>query len=180
MKRMNEQNTAVIIVDIQERLAPAIHKSGQLTDACVTLLNGARLLELPIIITEQYPRGLGPTIEPLREFLSDVATFEKKEFTYAIEPVLEALSANQVEHVIVLGMETHICVYQGTRALLDAGYQVYLPQECVGSRTEDNKANGLSQMQRMGAVITNVETVLFDLIGSAGHPKFKEISALIK
>ena len=173
MKRMNEQNTAVIIVDIQERLAPAIHKSGQLTDACVTLLNGARLLELPIITTEQYPRGLGPTIEPLREFLSDVATFEKKEFTYAIEPVLEALSANQVEHVIVLGMETHICVYQGTRALLDAGYRCICRRR-RGLRTEDNKANGLSQMQRMGAVITNVETVLFDLIGSADTRSLKK------
>lgn len=180
MERMNPKNTAVIIVDIQERLAPAIHESEALTKDCIKLLTGARLLGLPIFTTEQYPKGLGPTIEPMREFLSDVGTFEKKEFTFAIEPMMEALSGQDIDHVIVLGMETHICVFQGTRGLIEEGYEVYLPVECVGSRTRANKENGLAQMEKMGAHITNIETVLYDLIGTAEHEHFRAISGLIK
>ncbi len=180
MNRMNENNTAVIIVDIQERLSPAIADTDQLTDASVTLLRGAQILGLPIFATEQYPKGLGRTIEPLQKFLSDVGTFEKREFTYATENILQALAGHDIEHVIVLGMETHICVFQGTRQLLDDGYEVYLPLECVGSRTNANKENGLYQLGKMGAHITNVETVLYDLIQTSEHPAFREISALIK
>lgn len=180
MKRMNPNNTAVIIVDIQERLSPAIHNTDQLTNDCVKLLSGAELLGLPVFATEQYPKGLGPTVEPLRRFLSDVGTFEKKEFTFATEAILQALAGHDIEHVIVLGMETHICVFQGVRALLHEGYEVYLPVECVGSRTQANKDNALAQLEKMGAHITNLETVLYDLIGTADHEHFRAISSLIK
>lgn len=180
MERMNQNNTAVIIVDIQERLSPVIDSTDNLTDASVTLLRGAQILGLPIFATEQYPKGLGSTIEPLQEFLSEVGTFEKREFTFAIEPILQALSGHDTEHVIILGMETHICVFQGVRELLAQDYEVYLPVECVGSRTKENKTNALAQLDKMGAHITNLETVLYDLIGTSAHPNFREISALIK
>lgn len=177
---MEINNTALIVVDIQERLHPVILEADKMTKECVTLLKGIKLLGVPVIATEQYSKGLGKTVEPIREFLDEETTFEKREYSFAIPEVMEYLEKNNIENVIVLGEETHICVFQGTRALLSAGYNVYLPLSCVGSRTSENKANGFEQMRALGAVISNVETILFDLMKTSTHPHFKEVQNLIK
>lgn len=177
---MDALNTAIIIVDIQERLHPVILEADRMTSECVKLLEGAKLLQLPVIATEQYPKGLGHTIAPLQPYLVDGQVYEKREYSYATTEVLEFLSKHKIKNVIVLGEETHICVFQGTRALLSAGYNVYLPISCVSSRTTENKANGLDQLKTLGAVVSNVETLLFDMMKTSEHPQFKEISKLIK
>lgn len=180
MKRLVPERTAVLLVDLQERLLPVIDQRERLVKDTVQLLEGAKLLELPVFTTEQYPRGLGATVKELQPYVDTDRLYEKKSYSFAVPPLLEALTAAQVETVVVCGAETHICVFQGIRDLLNAGFQVVVPFSCVGSRTEENKANALMLIARMGADIANVETVLFDLLATADHPQFKAVSRLIK
>lgn len=177
---MRSENTAVIVVDIQERLLPVMNEAERLTAQCKMLLEGAQILELPILATEQYSKGLGPTIEPLRGFLVPERTYEKKVYSFAVDELLDALGQLESENVIVIGIETHVCVFQGVRQMLEEGFQVYVPVSCVSSRTVENKENALAQLRDMGAHITNLETVLFDILHTADHPQFKAISKLIK
>lgn len=177
---MKIENTAVIVVDIQERLLPVMREAERLVAQCEMLLEGATLLGLPIFATEQYPKGLGVTTEPIRKYLSPERTFEKKEYSYAVPPLMEALEKLEIDHVIVIGIESHICVFQGTRDMVRAGFEAYVPVSCVDSRTEENKTNALEQLRDYGVHITNVETVLFDLLKTADHPQFKAISRLIR
>ena len=177
---MRPDNTAVIVVDIQDRLIPAMREGDRLLSECEKLLEGARMLEVPIFATQQYTKGLGETADALRPYLSPEQTFEKMEYSFALAPLVDALQGMDIEHVIVIGVESHICVFQGTRDMLADGFQVYLPVSCVDSRTEENKHNALEQLHGFGAHITNVETVLFDLLKNAEHPQFKAISKLIR
>lgn len=177
---MQIENTAIVIVDIQERLLPVMRESDRLVQQCEMLLEGANLLGLPILATEQYPKGLGWTIESLRKYFKEEWTFEKKVYSFALEGLVDVLDDLEIEHIIVAGIESHICVFQGVRDLLEEGFEVYLPVSCVDSRTEENKKNALEQLRDHGAHITNVETILFDLLKTADHPQFKAISKLIK
>lgn len=174
----------LLIIDIQERLAPVIEGQEDLIGKTAVLVQIADTLHLPIFVTEQYPKGLGPTVAPLKTVL-DAATVpvqihEKITFNALTPEVAAALADSGRKQVIIAGMETHICVFQTTRALQAAGYQVFLAQDAVGSRTTVNKQNGLQLMAACGATISNVETLLYDLLQQAGTPQFKTLSKLIK
>jgi nicotinamidase-related amidase len=135
---------------------------------------------LSVIATEQYPKGLGPTIAPLRERL-EAPPLEKVEFSaFANEGARAALLAGGARSIILGGVEAHVCVYQTARDLLAEGFQVFIPREAVLSRTAQNAQVGLALCERAGAVITSVEAVLFELVGSAADKSFKEISRLIR
>lgn len=174
------ENTLVLAVDIQERLMPALHQADEFVAACRRMLTGAQLLALPILLTEQYPKGLGHTLTDIRLLCKDVPLFEKTRFSAFIPDVQKILSERQVDNVVVMGCETHICILQTVLDLLAAGYQVYLPLECLTSRTLVNKDNGLAQMQQAGACVSNIESILFQLLQDAQHGQFKEISKLIR
>jgi len=177
---LNPQHTALLIVDVQERLVKAMPNHIEVEESIATLQQGMDILSLPTLITEQYPRGLGATIESIRTRSPKATIVEKISFSCCGEssfaPALEKLGAKQV---VVTGMETHVCVMQTVFDLLHAGYQVHVPIKATCSRSDANRDNALQRMQQAGAIITNVESVLFELLREAGSAEFKAISKLI-
>lgn len=178
--RLKREDSLVLVVDIQERLVPAMKDKKDIIEKARILLEAAKNMNIDIIASEQYPRGLGSTIEEVKEYIEDENIFSKIEFSACIDPVKSYLEKSAKKNIILLGMETHVCVYQTTRDLLEEGYNVFIVKDAVGSRTEDNMKNGLDLLKEMGAVITNTETVLFDLLKEAGTDEFKMVSKLIK
>lgn len=174
------ENTLILAIDIQERLVPVLHDSSDFVASCRRLLDGAHILQLPVLITEQYPKGLGSTIADIRLVAKNAPVFEKTQFSALTDEVQAALMQHAPQNVILIGCETHVCILQTALGLCSQGYRVYLPQECVASRTLSNKNNGLAQMQQAGAVVGNIESLLFQILQDAKHPHFKAISKLIQ
>lgn len=178
--RLNREDSLIFIIDIQERLVPAMYLGDRVVKNTDILIQGAREMDMPIVATEQYPKGLGATIEDLRDKLDEENIFEKNSFTACIENVESKLKELNKKNIIIVGMETHVCVYQTVRDLLDRDYNVFVVRDAVASRTLENLENGLNLMQALGAVIINTETVVFDLLKKSGTPEFKLLSKLIK
>lgn len=178
---LKRENAFLLVIDIQEKLVPAMNGGEEVVNKAGVLLQAAGLMDIPVAFTEQYPRGLGHTLELLSSKQpDDTRVFEKISFDACTPDVMEAISSSGKKQIIITGIETHVCVFQTVRRLLSEGYRVFLPQDAVGSRQQANKENALTQIRDMGAVVTNTETVLFDLLKVAGSSLFKQISALIK
>ncbi len=177
---LNKDEAVLIIVDIQEKLIPAMKYGQKVIENTAKLASIAKALDMPIIITVQYPKGLGNTVKEINQIADGAAKYEKMKFSACTEEVNNALVGHAKRKVIVTGMETHVCVYQTVRDLLSKGYDVFVVSDAVCSRTKDNYKNGLSLMSEMGGIVTNTETVFFDLMKEAGTPLFKELSKLIK
>lgn len=176
---LEKDNTLLLMIDIQERLVPAMNNGEKVVENVKTLLTAFKELDLPVIHTEQYPKGLGKTLPDLSE-LTSIDAFEKTQFSAYTEDIKSSIFKSGKNNILVIGMETHVCVYQTVRSLLKAEYNVFVVRDCVASRTEENYENALDMMKDMGAVITNMETVLFDILKKAGTPEFKIVSKLIK
>lgn len=179
--RLLRNRAAVLVVDMQERLAAAMNGEAltRVIRRTQALIEGAKAMELPVVVTEQYPKGLGATILPIRSALPDTAKpIEKIDFTCAIPNVLKALG--QRSQVLVCGMETHVCVFQTVRDLVEKEYVPYVCADAVLSRTEEDRQVGLDLCRGAGAVVTTVEAGLFDLLGRAGTPEFKRVSKAVK
>jgi nicotinamidase-related amidase len=177
--RLSKTSTGLLIVDIQERLCaameqPSLERMIQRTRAAI---EGARALGLPIVVTEQYPEGLGHTIAPIRDLLVDVKPIEKINFSCAIDEVMSGLGRSQI---LLAGMEAHICVFQTARDLASQKLTPYVLADAVLSRNSEERQIGLSLCREAGAVITTVESALFDLLGKAGTPEFKRVSQAVK
>lgn len=178
---IERESAVLLIVDIQTRLVPAIADHEQIVHQSSVLLQTANLMELPVLATEQYPRGLGSTVEEIKQDLPEkVVVSEKISFDACTDEIRQALMASGRKQVIICGMETHVCVYQTVRRLLADGYEVFVAADAVGSRTVANKENALAMFRQMGAVVSNTETLIFDLLQVAGTPLFKQVSVLIK
>jgi nicotinamidase-related amidase len=175
-----KEEVVLFVIDIQEKLVPAMKYGKQVIRNTNTLITIAKRLDIPVVATEQYPRGLGKTVSELSKNLDQSSVYEKVAFSGCTREVNSALDLLGRNKVIVTGMETHVCVFQTVRSLLARGYQIFVIGDAVCSRTKENYLNGLALMFSMGAVITNTETVFFDLIKEAGTPLFKELSQLIK
>lgn len=169
-----------MIIDIQDRLAAPMKDKDEVINNTNVLIQAAKEMDMPIIVTEQYPKGLGPTVDELTENLDDVNRFAKIDFSAYVDDIKEAIKQTGRKRVIITGMETHICVFQTTRDLLADGYEVIVARDAVTSRKEENFLNGLDLMKDMGAVISNTESIVFDLLKKAGTPEFKVLSKLIK
>lgn len=180
MHRFSRTASALLIIDIQERLAAAMSppRLERLLNRTLAAIEGAKALGLPIVVTEQYPKGLGPTMKVVSERIPDFKPIEKLEFSAFVPEVKERLTGRS--SVLVTGMETHVCVFQTVRGLGDAKLTAYLAADAVLSRTEVDERVGLELCRNAGAMITTVETVLFDALGKAGGPEFKAISAAVK
>ncbi|WP_422486955.1 isochorismatase family protein [Gudongella sp. DL1XJH-153] len=176
---LDRENTLLLMIDIQERLAPAIHNGDQIVDKNRILLTAMKELQMKVIHTEQYPKGLGKTLPELAELIA-ASPHEKVMFSAYNDEVRDNIFSSGKKNILVTGMETHVCVFQTVRDLLEGKYNVFVITDGVGSRTYENYRNALDMMQEMGAVITNTETVLFDLIKTAGTPDFKIVSKLVK
>lgn len=175
-----KEESLLFIIDIQERLVPAMKNGEEVIDNTNILIAAAKEMKVPIIVTEQYPKGLGPTVPEIEKNLKDVQKFEKTMFSACTDGVVGALESKGKKKIIITGMETHVCVFQTVRDLIDLGYEVYVVSDGVSSRYEKNYRNGLELMRNIGAVITDTETVIFDLLKEAGTPSFKVLSKLIK
>lgn len=178
---LNAENSLFFLIDIQDRLVGMLKNREEIAKNNSILAKAAKILGVPVIASEQYPNGLGSTILEVREYLNIENVLEKTSFsalaTDTIKAKLESLNRKKV---VLTGIETHICVYQTARALLDAGYEVYVVKNACSSRSSKDYRTALELMRDYGAKLTCVETVLFELLGSSKHPNFKEIQALIK
>lgn len=178
---INEHDTALLIIDIQDKLAAIMRHKGQVVNNTLHLIELAKILQIPILLTEQYPKGLGPTLPEIREALPVYAPFEKTAFNCCLEAgFLEKVAALGRKKLLLTGMETHICVLQTGLGLMKEGYSVQVIQDAVCSRTKNNFVTGITYLDRAGAVITGTETVLFQLLQKAGTEAFKVISKRIK
>ena len=179
-QRLKRDDTAVLLVDMQERLATAMDPQAleRVVRRCVALVEGAKALGLPLVVTEQYPKGLGPTLPALRDRLGEVQPVEKLRFSGLVPDVHRQLGGRP--NVVVAGMETHVCVFQTVRDLADAGLHPVLCTDAVLSRFAADREAGLQLARDAGATLSSVEAVLFDLLGEAGSPEFKQVSAAVR
>jgi nicotinamidase-related amidase len=179
---LDRADALLMVIDVQEKLSAAMPKApfAELERNAAVLIRAARRLEIPVIATEQYPKGLGPTVASLRELLPQ-EPMSKMEFSCgASKPIARHVLGSGRKQVVVVGMEAHVCVFQTVRDLLRGGFSVFVAQDAVVSRSEANRDVGLRLCEKAGATLTSTETVLFDLLGVAGTPEFKELTALIK
>ena len=178
MTKLDPERAALVVVDVQEAFRKAIPGFDEVAKAAATLVEGADAIGIPIIVTEQYPKGLGSTVPEVAGHLpAGLEPIEKVRFSAAEAEGFELEGRDQA---IVCGIETHVCVNQTVLDLIDAGKQVHVVADAVGSRTEENRELGLHKMERAGAVISSVETALFELLRGSDNPAFREVQALVK
>jgi nicotinamidase-related amidase len=171
MSLLEREKTALVVVDVQEGFR-SYTTFKTVAQACSKLVRGARILEIPRIVSEQYPKGrTAPEVD-----LQDEPRIEKSVFSAARADGFDLDGRTQA---IVCGIETHVCVSQTVHDLLNRGVEVHVPADAVGSRHELDYERGLERMERAGAVVSTVESVLFELLGRAGTPEFKEVQRLI-
>jgi nicotinamidase-related amidase len=175
-------NTALVIIDVQGRLAQLMYQKETLFDNLQKIIKGAQVLELPIIWNEQLPEKLGPTAPEIAELLVNTTQpIAKASFSCCGNPpFMETLKGNQRKQVLLAGIESHICVYQSCLDLLNLGYEVQVVADAVSSRTAENRQIGLERMKEAGATLTSTEMALFELLRVAEGPKFKEITRIVK
>jgi nicotinamidase-related amidase len=183
IEKLDRARITLLVVDIQERLCAAMpqERLGEVLARTAALIEGARVLSIPTRVTEQYSKGLGPTVALLRERLTAASAkppIEKVEFSAAVPALTSQLGAQR--QVLIAGMETHICVYQTVRDLVGLGHLPVLCADAVLSRSPRDYEVGLQLCRDAGAMVTSVESALFDLLGRAGTPEFKAISAAVK
>lgn len=170
------QESTLLVIDIQERLFPAIEDNTTLAEHSAWLIQVAKRIGVPVLFTEQYSKGLGPTIASLRDGIADEAIIEKLQFSAARDGALFNRPGGERKQFIISGTETHICVLQTVIDLLARGNQVFVVEEAVGSRRASDKALGLARMQQAGASIVSREMVAFEWMEQAGTELFRSIS----
>lgn len=180
MNKLDRNESILLGIDLQERLIPAMLESDATVSAANRLLQGAALLGVPVVMTEQYPKGLGKTIAGISEqFAASTLCFEKTSFSVA--GCVEAMPNLTRKQIVVMGVESHVCVLQSVFDLLtDKSNQVFVVADAVSSRKESDKMLALQRMQLAGAQIVSTEMVLFEWLRAAGTPEFKQISQLVK
>jgi nicotinamidase-related amidase len=179
--RILRENSIGLVIDIQERLVPAMEESEVFVENSKKLIQGLQILGLPLLVTQQYTKGLGETIEEVKALIPDFQYIEKKDFSCFDEPVFaEKLAGSEKKTVIICGIESHVCVLQTAIDLKAAGYTPVVVLDCVSSRSFDNVDLAAERFRHEGIMMTSYESVLFELTRSAGAPGFKEISKLVK
>jgi nicotinamidase-related amidase len=180
-RRIDRARTGLLVVDVQERLLPAIFERDRVLQNTLGLVHGAAALQVPVFATEQYPRGLGPTVPELAVALAGCKPLEKLAFSAWGAPGLpEALQARAVRDVVLCGTEAHVCVAQTCLDVLDAGLRAFVVADAVSSRTAENWRAGVERMRDAGAVIVSTEMILFELLERAGTDEFKQVQRLVK
>jgi nicotinamidase-related amidase len=177
----NIERTLLVVIDIQTKLWNVMFEKEALLDAAQKLVKGCTILGIPLIVTEQNPRGLGPTVPELAQVIPAFQPLPKMCFSCRQEAGFQqALAEKHRDHILLCGIEAHICVYQTALDLTESGYQVQVVADAVSSRSARNREITLSTLQHKGVQITTTEMALFELLRSAENPNFKEISKVIK
>jgi nicotinamidase-related amidase len=177
--RLTASRGALLVVDLQEKLLKGIEAADRVLSRTLLLIRAARILEIPVFATEQYPKGLGPTVESLAALIPNRPA--KTTFHCLGAPgIAESLVDAGIQHVTLAGIEAHVCVAQTALELLRLGYRVQVPADAVGSRFAIDREYALRRLEAAGVVVSTAESALFEWTESAGHPRFKEISTLVK
>jgi nicotinamidase-related amidase len=175
--KLDRDRAALVVVDVQEAFRKAIPAFDQVASATATLVRGAGEMGIPILITEQYPKGLGATVDEVAQYLPDgTEPIDKVRFSAA---EAEGFDLDGRDQAIVCGIETHVCVNQTVLDLLESDVEAHVAADAVASRTDANRDLGLAKMERAGALVTGVEAALFELLGGSDAPEFKSVQALI-
>ena len=181
MKLLERENTGLLVIDVQENLLPVMGQKQRVTGNIIKLLNLSTLFRLPVLLTEQYPKWLGPTISEIIESLPDYQPITKLHFNCCeVEAFDERLKSAGFNSIIVTGVESHICIFQTCVSLLERGYQVQVPQDAVDSRTEENWRVGLELMNKAGVLITSTEAVIYQILKKAGTKEFKKMLKIMR
>ncbi len=178
---LDASDAFLLVVDLQETYRDKLFEWERTIDRCVRLIRAAQLLELPIVCTEQYPKGLGPTVPEVREALGPAPVLEKRSFSALGEaPVREVILASGRRRAILCGIETHACINQTAHDLLDAQCQVHVPEDAVSSRSSSDHQQGYAKMLTSGAIQGCVESILLECMRSSTHPAFRAIQGILK
>lgn len=180
---LEADKVVLVVVDIQERLLPPIFNKDILVKNSQLLVHAAKILDIPIVVTTQYAKGLGPTVPEIAELIPDVAAVDKVDFSCFAKDefgtALNSLSGNR-NTLILCGMESHICVMQTALAGLNRGYLVHVASDAIGSRNEWNWQVGMERMQNAGCVISCTEMIIYEMMKASGTPQFKQLLKYIK
>lgn len=174
---INSDHSCLLVVDIQEKLAPGIHQPQKLIENCRWLIKAAQLFEIPVMASEQYPRGVGPTVAPLRELISEDYIQDKLIFSCADSPeCLVMIEQQQRNQVIIVGMESHVCVLQTALRLNELGQEVFVVADAISSRDPLDTELAIARMSKAGIHIVSREMVAFEWLRGSGAPQFKTFS----
>ena len=181
---MTLENSALVLIDVQEKLMPAMANQAKLTARIQLMIKGCGLLNIPVVVTEQYPKGLGATVPDIELLLSNANVVGRAEKTmFSVRAGAEAfsgLAGQGITNLVIVGIETHVCVAQSALDLLANGFEVYVCTDAVGSRNSNDHETALRRMENSGVIPTTVEAVLFEWCENANHESFKTISKSIK
>ena len=179
--RINRNDSLAVIIDVQEKLFPLIHEHVQLAKNIVIVIKGLRTLGIPMLVTQQYTKGLGATVSPIHEALGEYEHIEKMAFSCCgDDKFISELDRTNRKTVIIMGIECHVCVLQTTLDLLERGFRVVVIEDCVSSRKLNDKLVAVERMRSAGAVISTYESILFELTQVSGTQEFKSIVKLVK
>lgn len=181
MLRLEIAKAALLLIDVQEKFIPTLDGAEGLLRQCRLLLQGANVLGLPVLATEQYPEKLGKTVGALRELIPNVTPVPKLAFSaYALDAIQKRLKVLGSRQLLVAGIETHVCVMQTVLDALDQGLDVFVVRDAVTSRTAESRDAAMARMQQVGAQLVTVEMALFEMLREAGTEPFKQLSRLVK
>lgn len=184
MGRLQRAEALLVVIDVQEKLLPVIHSGDAIVRNIERLIRGMHILDVPVVVTQQYTKGLGPTVPELASTLRETVGYtpvEKSTFSaYGCGEFLSAMRLARRKQILVAGIETHVCVYQTVKDLLGADYHVTLIADALSSRAVENKEIALRRMTADGAHLSSTEMALFELLGQSGTDEFRAISSLIR
>ena len=180
-KRLKRENCILVAIDYQERLVPAMCGKEELIEKSGRLIEGFDILGMPVIITEQYPKGLGRTVPEIKERNAHAEIIEKNTFSaWDNAEFVDLVRKYNKTNAVVVGIEAHVCEQQTVLDMLEEGYNVYVAADCVASRSEFDRDVAIERMRDAGAIITTYESILFDILKWSKAEEFKQISALVK
>jgi len=179
--RILKEESIGLIIDVQERLFPHISENKELEKNINILIQGMKILKMPVMVTEQYSKGLGPTIPTIKTSLGDIRYYEKNSFSCCDNKYFDyEFSGLNKKIVVIAGIEAHVCVLQTSIDLIERGYQPVIVEDCISSRKMLDKQVAIERMRHEGALVTTYESVLFELARVSGTEQFKAISKLVK
>lgn len=179
--KLQLDKSLLILIDMQEKFRPAIHEMDRVVDKSVRLLQAAKMMRVPYLVSEQYPEGLGHTVPELLAMMRETDIFSKTSFScYGDEAMKEAIEGTGRKQIVLAGIETHVCLQQTANDLVRAGYEVFLIEDAASSRYPFDHVTAVDRMRVNDVVITSLEMTLFEWLGDAKNPAFKAVSGLIK
>jgi nicotinamidase-related amidase len=178
---LQKENAALVVIDFQDRLLPKISNHEEIMEPAIRLIRFARELGIPILWTEQYPKGLGPTNETIAKELTGLHAIDKTEFGCMANPgFAKALEESGRKQLVITGIEAHICVMQTVLSAIDKQYKPFVAMDAIGSRDPSNREAGIHRMEKAGAEMVTSEMAMFEILQQAGTPDFKKVLPLLK